>query len=122
MTTKEEWIEKDLKYVWHPDTQMKQYEGADFKPVLIEKGKGIYLYDSDGNSYIDGVSSWWVNTLGHSVDRLNKTLLKQAESIEHIYGDNRNKPIQRHAADDADDSHEEPLKRHIRCRKGGWSE
>ena len=84
MTTKEEWIEKDLKYVWHPDTQMKQYEGADFKPVLIEKGKGIYLYDSDGNSYIDGVSSWWVNTLGHSVDRLNKTLLKQAESIEHV--------------------------------------
>ena len=84
MTTKEEWIEKDLKYVWHPDTQMKQYEGEGFKPVLIEKGKGIYLYDSDGNSYIDGVSSWWVNTLGHSVDRLNKTLLKQAEAIEHV--------------------------------------
>ena len=43
MTTKEEWIEKDLKYVWHPDTQMKQYEGADFKPILIERGEGIYL-------------------------------------------------------------------------------
>ena len=84
MRSKEEWIEKDLKYVWHPDTQMKQYEGKDFKPVLIEKGKGIYLYDADGNEYIDGVSSWWVNTLGHSNEKLNKILTEQAERIEHV--------------------------------------
>ena len=84
MRSQEEWIEKDLKYVWHPDTQMKQYEGKDFKPVLIEKGKGIYLYDADGNEYIDGVSSWWVNTLGHSNEKLNKILTEQAEKIEHV--------------------------------------
>ena len=63
---------------------MKQYEGKDFKPVLIEKGKGIYLYDADGNEYIDGVSSWWVNTLGHSNEQLNKILTEQAEKIEHV--------------------------------------
>ena len=76
MTTKEEWIQKDLKYVWHPDTQMKQYEDSDFKPVLIERGEGIYLYDIDGNKYIDGVSSWWVNTLGHSNEELAERLIK----------------------------------------------
>ncbi len=84
MTTKEEWIAKDLKYVWHPDTQMKQYEGADFKPTLIERGEGIYLYDIDGNKYIDGVSSWWVNTLGHSNPKLNNILTQQAQKIEHV--------------------------------------
>ena len=84
MTTKEEWIEKDLKYVWHPDTQMKQYEGSDFKPTIIERGEGIYLYDIDGNKYIDGISSWWVNTLGHSNPKLNKVLTQQAEKIEHV--------------------------------------
>ena len=84
MITKQEWIEKDLKYVWHPDTQMKQYEGSDFKPVIIEKGEGIYLYDTDGNKYIDGVSSWWVNTLGHSNPKLNKVLTEQAQKIEHV--------------------------------------
>lgn len=84
MTTKEEWIEKDLKYVWHPDTQMKQYERSDFKPTIIERGEGIYLYDIDGNKYIDGVSSWWVNTLGHSNPKLNKVLTQQAEKIEHV--------------------------------------
>lgn len=84
MTTKEEWIEKDLKYVWHPDTQMKQYEGSDFKPTIIERGAGIYLYDIDGKQYIDGISSWWVNTLGHSNPKLNKVLTQQAEKIEHV--------------------------------------
>ena len=84
MTTKDEWIAKDLKYVWHPDTQHKQYEGENFKPILIERGDGIYVYDAEGNQYIDGVSSWWVNTLGHSVPRLNKILYEQANKIEHI--------------------------------------
>ena len=77
MTTKDEWIAKDLKYVWHPDTQHKQYEGENFKPILIERGDGIYVYDAEGNQYIDGVSSWWVNTLGHSVPRLNKILYEK---------------------------------------------
>lgn len=84
MITKDEWIEKDLKYVWHPDTQMKQYETPDFKPTIIERGEGVYLFDMDGNKYIDGVSSWWVNTLGHSNPRLNKILTQQAERIEHV--------------------------------------
>ena len=84
MTTKEEWVEKDLKYVWHPDTQMKQYEGSNFKPTIIERGEGIYLYDIDGNQYIDGISSWWVNMLGHSNPKLNKVLTQQAEKIEHV--------------------------------------
>lgn len=81
---KQDWISKDLQYVWHPDTQHKQYEGDNYKPTLIEKGEGIYVYDIDGNKYIDAVSSWWVNTLGHSVPRLNKVLYEQANKIEHI--------------------------------------
>ena len=83
MLTKEQWIEKDLKYVWHPNTQMKQYE-EDFKPIIIEKGNGVYLYDIDGNEYIDGVSSWWVNTLGHSNPKLNCVLSQQANKLEHV--------------------------------------
>lgn len=78
------WIEKDLKYVWHPDTQHKQYEGENYKPTLIERGEGIYVYDAQGKKYIDAVASWWVNTLGHSVERLNKVLFEQANKIEHV--------------------------------------
>ena len=80
---KQQLIAEDLKYIWHPFTQMKIYEG-DEKPIIIKKGKGIYIEDIDGNKYIDAVSSWWVNTLGHSNKRLNKALYKQAKTIEHV--------------------------------------
>lgn len=82
MATYQELIEKDLKYIWHPYTQMKDYENDE--PIIIENGKGIYVWDKKGNKYIDAVSSWWVNTLGHSNDRINKALCSQANKIEHV--------------------------------------
>ena len=78
----EELIKKDFENIWHPFTQMKDFETD--KPIVIERGKGIYVYDTEGNQYIDAVASWWVNTLGHSNDRLNKALCAQAEKIEHV--------------------------------------
>lgn len=78
----ENWIEKDFKYVWHPFTQMK--DCVLDPPILIERAKGVYLYDDKGNAYIDGVSSWWVNTLGHANERLNKVLFEQANTMEHV--------------------------------------
>ncbi|MDD3419401.1 MAG: adenosylmethionine--8-amino-7-oxononanoate transaminase [Candidatus Gastranaerophilales bacterium] len=82
MSKYEELIQKDLEYIWHPFTQMKDFE--EHKPIVIDHGKGIYVYDLKGNKYIDAVASWWVNTLGHSNDRLNKALCDQANKIEHI--------------------------------------
>lgn len=73
---------KDLKYIWHPCSQMKDYEK--FPPIIIEKGKGVYLEDVDGKKYLDAVSSWWVNLFGHSNQRINDALYKQANSLEHV--------------------------------------
>ncbi|MBE7705263.1 MAG: adenosylmethionine--8-amino-7-oxononanoate transaminase [Cyanobacteria bacterium SIG29] len=81
---KEELIQEDLKYIWRPFTQMKSLENEQNKPIVIKKGKGIYLEDIDGKKYIDAVSSWWVNTLGHSNSRINKVIYKQAKKIEHV--------------------------------------
>lgn len=78
-----ELLKQDLKYVWHPDTQMKDCEKGEL-PIIIERGEGIYVYDVHGNKYIDAVASWWVNTLGHSNKRLNKALCAQAEKLEHV--------------------------------------
>ena len=55
----------DKEFVWHPFTQMKEYEQKD--SIVIEGGEGAYLIDSEGNKYIDGVSSLWVNIHGHKV-------------------------------------------------------
>lgn len=73
---------KDLQYIWHPCSQMKDYE--DFPPIVIERGKGPYLIDVEGNSYLDAVSSWWVNLFGHSNERINQALKRQLEKLEHV--------------------------------------
>jgi 4-aminobutyrate aminotransferase-like enzyme len=91
---KQQLLEDDLKYIWRPFTQMKSLENDANKPIIIKKGKGIYLEDIDGNKYIDAVSSWWVNTLGHSNSRLNRVIYKQAKKIEHvIFGGFSHEPV-----------------------------
>ncbi|MBC9786244.1 adenosylmethionine--8-amino-7-oxononanoate transaminase [Heliobacterium chlorum] len=74
--------EKDLQYIWHPCSQMKDYE--ELKPLIIEKGRGPYLYDVNGKSYLDAVSSWWVNLFGHSNPRINQSIKEQIEKLEHV--------------------------------------
>lgn len=73
---------RDLNHVWHPCSQMKDYE--DFPPIVIKRGKGIYLYDENEKQYIDAVSSWWVNLFGHSNERISTALANQAFQLEHV--------------------------------------
>jgi adenosylmethionine-8-amino-7-oxononanoate aminotransferase len=44
-------------HLWQPFTQMQEWEAND--QLIIERGKGVYLYDTNGKKYIDGVSSLW---------------------------------------------------------------
>ena len=75
-------MEIDLKYNWHPCTQMKDHE---FLPIIpIKKGKGVYLEDFEGNKYIDAISSWWVNLFGHSNEYINNKIKEQIETLEHV--------------------------------------
>jgi adenosylmethionine-8-amino-7-oxononanoate aminotransferase len=78
---KDSWIRKDLAYIWHPYTQMKDCQTL--PPILIEKAKGAKLYDGEGNFYYDTISSWWCKTFGHNHPRLKKALKKQLQFLEH---------------------------------------
>ena len=71
--------EKDKKYIWHPFDQMK---GSEILPIV--KGDGCYLYDENGNQYLDGFSSWWVNAHGHSNPTIAKAVSKQMSELEHV--------------------------------------
>lgn len=79
--TKEEILKFDREHVWHPCTQQKDHETL--PPIPIDRGEGACLIDVDGNRYIDGVSSWWVNLFGHNHPRLNRALSDQAGRIAH---------------------------------------
>jgi len=76
------WQEEDLKYIWHPCSQMKDYETL--PPIVIESGNGINLYDINGKCYKDVISSWWCNLLGHSHPRINEAIKKQVDKLEHV--------------------------------------
>jgi len=75
-------IERDLKHIWHPCSQMKDYEG--FPPLEIVGAKGSYLHLADGRKVIDAISSWWCKSLGHNHPRLKQALLEQVEKFEHV--------------------------------------
>lgn len=72
----------DLAHIWHPCTQMKDHEKLPIIP--IKRAKGIYLYDFNDKSYIDCVSSWWVNLFGHCNDYINAAIKEQLDNLEHV--------------------------------------
>jgi adenosylmethionine-8-amino-7-oxononanoate aminotransferase len=71
----------DVRYVWHPFTQMSEWCAED--PLVIESGDGCELVDTDGNRYLDAVSSLWANVHGHRHPRLDAALADQAGRIAH---------------------------------------
>jgi len=71
----------DRRYLWHPFTQMQEWEQAE--PLIIERGKGPYLIDTEGKKYLDGTSSIWVNLHGHRHPVLDRALKNQVDKIAH---------------------------------------
>ncbi len=75
-------LTRSLQSVWHPCTQMKQHEN--FPLIPIQKGEGVWLIDTDGNRYLDAVSSWWVNLFGHNNPRIKDAIKQQLDTLEHV--------------------------------------
>ena len=64
-----DWVERSLRSVWHPCTQMQHHQSVPLIP--ISHGRGAWLYDPEGRRYLDAISSWWVNLFGHANPRIN---------------------------------------------------
>ncbi len=71
----------DRRYLWHPFTQQRDWVKTD--PLIIERGDGVYLEDTEGRRYLDGVSSIWVNLHGHRKQALDRALAAQLKRIAH---------------------------------------
>lgn len=71
----------DRRYVWHPFTQMKEWE--EDQPIVIDRGEGSYLIDTDGNRYLDGVAAIWTNVHGHCKKEINDAIKAQVDKLEH---------------------------------------
>ena len=66
-------------HVWHPYTQMREWKNFE----VIVRGKGMWLYNSKGDRFLDGVASMWCNVWGHSKNEIVSTMTAQAKKLQH---------------------------------------
>lgn len=71
----------DQQHIWHPFTPMQLWNASD--PLVIVAAEGMHLIDSDGNRYLDGVSSLWCNVHGHRVPEIDEAIRTQLGKVAH---------------------------------------
>jgi adenosylmethionine-8-amino-7-oxononanoate aminotransferase len=81
MRSTEELAAADQRHVWHPFTQQQGW--GEEPPLIIDRAEGTNLYDSDGNVYIDGVSSLWCNVHGHRHPAIDAAIEAQLGKVAH---------------------------------------
>tara|TARA_B100000945_G_scaffold307564_1_gene296176 strand:+ start:783 stop:2048 length:1266 start_codon:yes stop_codon:yes gene_type:complete len=72
--------ERDKQHIWHPLTQHKLHPEA--KPIV--KAKGALLYDEEGKTYVDAVSSWYTAMYGHCNDYIVERVHRQMQQLDQI--------------------------------------
>ena len=71
----------DRQHLWHPFTQQQSWAQEDFP--IIERADDTTLYDTQGNAYIDGVSSLWCNVHGHRHPAIDIAIKDQLDRVAH---------------------------------------
>ncbi|NQU35996.1 MAG: aminotransferase class III-fold pyridoxal phosphate-dependent enzyme, partial [Actinobacteria bacterium] len=74
-------IARDAASVWHPFTQQSLW--VEDSPLVVDRAEGMYFWDTDGNRYLDGVSSLWVNVHGHCHPVINDAIRRQLDVLDH---------------------------------------
>ncbi len=77
----DELVAADLRHVWHPFTQQQGWLHDD--PLVIDRAEGIYLIDTEGRRYLDGVSSLWVTVHGHRAPEIDDAIRRQLDKVAH---------------------------------------
>lgn len=78
--TAQELSKLDLEHIWHPCSQMSEYDSV----LAIKRGDGAVLYGYDEKAYIDCISSWWVNIFGHGNAYIAAKIAEQAKSLSQV--------------------------------------
>ena len=76
---------------WHPFADMHAVRGHE---LVIERGEGIWIYDSAGNRYLDGTASLWYANVGHGRTEIADRVREQMSQLEaySTFGDWTNEP------------------------------
>ena len=83
---------RDVETLIHPYTNLATFR--DTGPLIIERGKGVRLYDVDGKDYIEGMSGLWCASLGFGNEELAEAAYKQLLKLPftHLFGGKSHDP------------------------------
>lgn len=82
-TDTQRWIAQDKACGWHPFTPQDEWCDPDHEPLVLVRGEGAWLWDSEGRRYLDGNSSIWTNIHGHGHPRIVAAVEKQLRELAH---------------------------------------
>lgn len=83
---------RDLDALFHPTTNLKAHRETG--PMVVDRGRGVYVYDEHGREYIEGLAGLWCTALGYGVEELVETAREQMAkmSYTHLFGGKSNEP------------------------------
>lgn len=73
----------DRAHCWHPFTRQGEWCAYGHEPLVLVRGEGAWLWDSEGRRYLDGNSSIWTNIHGHGHPLLVEALTAQCGRVAH---------------------------------------
>jgi 4-aminobutyrate---pyruvate transaminase len=74
---------RDLTYTLHPYTNARKHQETG--PLIIERGKGIYVYDDQGKEYIEGMAGLWSVAVGFGEQRLVDAATAQLKKLPYYH-------------------------------------
>src|SRR5512140_1070327 len=74
-------VDSDRRHPWHPFTQMQDWLAGE--PIVIDEADGVFLVDTLGRRYLDGVASLWCNVHGHRVPEIDAAVRAQLDKVAH---------------------------------------
>ncbi len=74
----------DKRCLWHPFTQMRAWCAPGHDPLVLVRGKGVWLWDDRDRPYIDANSSIWTNIHGHNHPVINEAIRRQLGEVAHV--------------------------------------
>jgi 4-aminobutyrate--pyruvate transaminase len=83
---------RDVEALLHPTTNLLTHRSTG--PLVIERAEGIYVYDSAGKRYIEGLAGLWCTGLGYGNQELVETAREQMSrlSFSHLFGGRSHEP------------------------------
>src|SRR3954469_16302228 len=75
-------VQKDKAYLLHPVSNLHQI--LETGPLVMARGDGIYLWDTDGKRYIDGFAGLWNVNVGHGRRELGQAMAEQVDDVAFV--------------------------------------